>query len=102
MDHVKSYSARARATTQVVVMCTAVLIAAVVPSMATAADVAARNYQNCTALNRDFPHGVGKPGAVDHVSGSTQPVRNYHVSRTLYNANSGKDRDHDKIACEKL
>ncbi len=62
---------------------------------------AARSFANCTALNKVYPHGVGKPGARDHVSGSTQPVTNFKVSRPLYRANKGMDRDGDKIACEK-
>ncbi|MEA2169473.1 MAG: hypothetical protein QOF76_2773 [Solirubrobacteraceae bacterium] len=61
---------------------------------------AAKTYKNCTALNRDYPHGVGKPGAHDHTSGT--PVTNFKHSKALYNANSGSDRDGDGIACEKL
>jgi excalibur calcium-binding domain-containing protein len=64
--------------------------------------VAAKHYQNCTALNRVYRHGVGKATAVDHVSGSSRPVTNFYVSGALYRANSGSDRDHDGIACEKL
>lgn len=60
----------------------------------------AKHFQNCTAMHKVYPHGVGKPGARDHVSGSSKPVTNFKVSTALYNANSGLDRDHDKIACE--
>jgi hypothetical protein len=63
---------------------------------------AAKHYKNCTALNKVYPHGVGKPGAVDHVSGHSKKVTNFYVSLALYNANKGSDRDHDGIACEKL
>jgi hypothetical protein len=61
-----------------------------------------KHYANCTKLNKDYPHGVGKPGAVDHVSGHSKKVKNFYVSLGLYNANKGSDRDHDGIACEKL
>jgi len=56
-------------------------------------------YANCTSLNQTFPHGVGRPGAVDHTSGT--PVTNFYVSAYIYNANTGSDRDNDGIACEK-
>lgn len=56
-------------------------------------------FTNCAQLNRKFPHGVGKPGAKDKTSG--KPVTNFTRSTAWYNKNSGKDRDHDNIACEK-
>lgn len=64
---------------------------------------AATSYKNCTALNKVYPHGVGKPGARDKVAGKYRPgrsVENFHRSRPLYRANSDKDRDGDGIACE--
>lgn len=45
-----------------------------------------------------YPHDVGRPGARDQTSGS--PVTNFRVSASLYEANSGSDRDDDGIACE--
>jgi len=60
---------------------------------------AAKTYSNCTKLNRDYPHGVGKPGARDKTSGT--PVTNFKRSRALYKANKSRDRDGDGIACEK-
>jgi hypothetical protein len=59
---------------------------------------AATKYKNCKKLNQVYPHGVGKPGSRDKTSGT--PVTNFKVSRSLYNANKGKDRDGDGIACE--
>ena len=64
--------------------------------------IAAKHFKNCTALNKVYPHGVGKPDATDHVSGRTRRVRNFYVDLALYKANKGSDRDHDGIACEKL
>jgi len=62
--------------------------------------VAARSFANCTALNKVYPHGVGKWGAKDHTSGTR--VTTFKRSNDLYNANKGSDRDGDGIACEKL
>lgn len=62
---------------------------------------AAKKYANCTALNRVYPHGVGKSGAVDRVAGKTKPVRNFTKNNAVYAANTKSDRDKDGIACEK-
>jgi len=59
----------------------------------------AKTFKNCTALNRVYRHGVGKPGARDKTSG--RPVTNFKRSKALYKANSKSDRDKDGIACEK-
>ena len=61
----------------------------------------AQVFANCTDMHAVYPHGVGRPGAVDHVRGSTRPVTNFFVSEELYNANSFSDADGDGIACEK-
>jgi hypothetical protein len=60
---------------------------------------AARSYKNCTALNQDYPHGVGRQGARDKTSGT--PVTSFKVSNAHYRANGSSDRDRDGIACEK-
>ena len=65
----------------------------------TSALAATPKYQNCSQLNRAYPHGVGKPGARDHSSGT--PVTSFKRSTALYRANASKDRDRDGIACEK-
>jgi hypothetical protein len=62
--------------------------------------LAAKTFANCTALNKVYPHGVGKWGARDHTSGTR--VTTFKRSDTLYSANDHLDRDKDKIACEKL
>jgi hypothetical protein len=59
----------------------------------------ARHYTTCKALNARYPHGVGMPGARDKTSGT--PVTNFTRNRAVYLANTARDRDHDKIACEK-
>lgn len=62
---------------------------------------AVRTFANCTAMNKVYPHGVGRKGARDHVSGTSGPVTSFYVSTTIYNANTGRDRDKDGVACEK-
>jgi excalibur calcium-binding domain-containing protein len=69
------------------------------------ADAAGSTYKNCTTLQKKYPHGVGKSGAKDKVSGSSKPVTNFKKSTKIYKAamkkNKGLDRDKDGIACEK-
>lgn len=60
-----------------------------------------KKYANCTALHRRYPHGVGRRGARDHVSGKAKRVTNFVRNTAVYNANKRLDRDHDGIACEK-
>lgn len=86
------------------------LVALGVSAPASAAPKAA-SYRNCAALNAVYPHGVGRSGAKDHVSGKMKPVTNFTVSTTVYNLNNGPhksggkeydlDRDNDGVACEK-
>ncbi len=60
-------------------------------------------FKNCTALNKVYPHGVGKSGAKDKTSGT--PVTNFRHSTSLYKKiikyRKSHDRDKDGIACEK-
>ena len=65
----------------------------------TAEAAGAKEFKNCTALNKVYAHGVGLPKAKDKTSGT--PVRNFKKSKPLYQANKKSDRDGDKIACEK-
>lgn len=60
----------------------------------------AKVYANCAALNVDYPHGVGRPGAIDHTAKGKNPVTNFTVNATVYNANPNRDGDKDGIACE--
>ncbi|RLP77372.1 hypothetical protein D9V32_02675 [Mycetocola tolaasinivorans] len=61
----------------------------------------AKTYANCAALNKVYPHGVGRSGAVDRVSGKSKPVTNFTRNTAVYNANTKLDRDKDGVACEK-
>jgi hypothetical protein len=61
--------------------------------------VPTKRYRNCKALNRAYPHGVGRPGARDKTSG--RPVTIFRVSRSVYSQNTHLDRDRDGVACEK-
>ena len=86
------------------VAATAVLAAPtalVVGSADAAAAAAPRTFQNCTALNKVYKHGVARAGARDKVSGKAKPVKNFTVDTKTYNLNTKSDRDKDGIACEK-
>jgi hypothetical protein len=58
---------------------------------------------NCTALNKRYPHGVGKVGARDKTTGDQ--VTTFRRSNALYATamrwNRTLDRDKDGVACEK-
>lgn len=75
------------------------LVAGLTLAPAIGADAAPkpREYQNCTALHKVYPHGVGRKGAHDR---SSSPVRNFTVSTAVYNLNKKSDRDKDGVACE--
>ena len=59
---------------------------------------AAKVFKNCTELNKVYPGGVAKPGAVNK-GGKTKKTPKYN--KALYTANKKSDRDRDGIACEK-
>ena len=80
-------------------MLVAAMTATLLLGTAAPSHAAAKTFKNCTALNKAYPHGVGRTGARDKTSGT--PVTNFKVSKSLYTANSGSDRDGDGIACEK-
>ena len=60
-------------------------------------------HDNCTNLNKKWPHGVGLAKARDRTSGT--PVTNFYRNTTAYRAAEGHngtlDADNDGIACEK-
>ncbi len=61
-------------------------------------------YKNCTALNKKYPHGLGRASARDKTTGT--PVTTFKRSDKLYHLamsyNKRLDRDKDGIACERL
>jgi hypothetical protein len=59
---------------------------------------AAKAFKNCTDLNKVYPGGVAKPGAINK-GGVTKKEPKFDLG--LYNANKKSDRDGDGIACEK-
>ncbi|TCI26211.1 excalibur calcium-binding domain-containing protein [Exiguobacterium sp. SH5S4] len=63
------------------------------------ADAAAKKFKNCTELNKTYKGGVAKNKTIKNKGGKTQykPL----VNAALYQANIGKDRDRDGIACER-
>ncbi len=60
-------------------------------------------YKNCTNLNKKYPHGLGRAGAVDKTSDEpvTSFTRNTRLYKIAMSHNRGLDRDKDGIACEK-
>lgn len=82
-----------------------VVVVVVVALVSSAAATAAAPllYENCTHLNKRYPHGVGKVGAHDKSAGT--PVTNFtrsdRIHRLAMSYNRGLDRDKDGIACEK-
>jgi hypothetical protein len=62
------------------------------------ANAAAKKFKNCTELNKVYPGGVAKPGAVNKGGAlKNEPT----IDAALYKANLKSDRDKDGIACEK-
>jgi hypothetical protein len=80
----------------------ALFAASGVSAQASQARVPAK-WKNCTAVNKRYPHGVGRNHAHDATTGV--PVTNFRHSTRLYKIaigyNRGLDRDKDGIACEK-
>jgi len=83
---------------QIAVVISVSAFAVVVPAVSADAKPA-KDFKNCTALNKVYPHGVGLHKAKDRTSGD--PVRNFKKSKPLYKANDESDADNDGIACEK-
>jgi hypothetical protein len=79
------------------------LVLAAAPLAVTPAHAEGGIFDNCTAFNEKFPHGVGRKYAVDKTSGT--PVTTFLHSNKKYatamKKNDDLDRDGDKIACEK-
>lgn len=61
-------------------------------------NAAAKQFKNCTELNKIYPGGVALPGAFN-AGGATKKKPKY--DKALYTANKKSDRDGDGIACEK-
>ncbi len=75
-----------------------VLILMVVITSINNANAAVKKFKNCTELNKVYPGGVAKPGAVNK-GGATKNEPT--IDAALYKANIKSDRDKDGIACEK-
>ncbi|GAB6903658.1 excalibur calcium-binding domain-containing protein [Kineosporia succinea] len=59
-------------------------------------------YKNCTALHKDYQHGIRKKGGKDVVKGKSKPVPSslIPIRTALYKVNTKLDRDKDGVACE--
>lgn len=63
------------------------------------ADAKAKSYANCKEVNKVYKGGIAKTSKVKNKGGKTKYKP--HVSKSLYEANKGRDRDKDLIACER-
>jgi hypothetical protein len=75
----------------------ALVISLIFPSTSSV-NAAAKAFKNCTELNKVYPGGVAKPGAVNK-GGATK--KEPTIDAALYKANKKSDRDGDGISCEK-
>jgi hypothetical protein len=66
--------------------------------LVTPASATPKIFKNCTEMNKVYPGGVAKLGAVNQ-GGVTK--NNPKFDDALYLANKKSDRDGDGIACEK-
>ena len=64
----------------------------------TPSQAATKVFKNCTEMNKVYPGGVAKVGAVNQGGETTQQPK---YDNALYLANKKSDRDGDGIACEK-
>ena len=71
------------------------------PAAFSAGGALPRKYPNCKSMNARYPHGVGRIGARDKVKPGNKPVTNFLRNNRIYERNKARDRDGDKIACEK-
>ena len=55
----------------------------------------------CAAVNSTYPHGVGRTGAKDAVTGEVARVRGFAVRPKVYREHRALDADRDGIACER-
>ena len=76
-----------------------ILLFSISYGLANNAEAGAKEYKNCTELNKDYKGGIAKTSSVKNKGGKTK--HKPHVSKELYEVNKGKDRDKDGIACEK-
>jgi hypothetical protein len=75
----------------------AALTTAVLPAEAHTTGI----HDNCTNLNKKYPHGVGTRTAHDRGGDVTNFKRSNRIYWRAENHNGDLDRDNDRIACEK-
>lgn len=59
----------------------------------------AKEFKNCTEMNKVYKGGVAISKSTKNKGGKTKYTP--FVSKELYNANKKSDRDNDGIACER-
>ena len=74
------------------------VISLILITLTNTSNAVAKVFKNCSELNRVYPGGVARTGAIN-LGGKTKLIPKYDDA--LYNANQKSDRDQDGIACEK-
>ncbi|MFZ0578247.1 MAG: excalibur calcium-binding domain-containing protein [Psychrobacillus psychrotolerans] len=82
-----------------VIILSATLILGVTTTAPTETEAAAKEFSNCTELNKTYKGGVAKAANIKNKGGKTKFTP--FVSKEIYEANIKSDRDKDGIACEK-
>ena len=82
-----------------VIILSATLILGVFTTAPTETEAVAKEFSNCTELNKTYKGGVAKAANIKNKGGKTKFTP--FVSKEIYEANIKSDRDKDGIACEK-
>jgi len=67
-------------------------------TFSSSSNAAVKVFKNCTEMNRVYPGGVAKVGAINQ---GGVIINEPKYDNALYAANKKSDRDRDGIACEK-
>lgn len=67
-------------------------------SLSSSSNAAVKVFKNCTEMNKVYPGGIAKVGAVNQGAATKNEPK---YDNALYAANKKSDRDGDGIACEK-
>ena len=65
-----------------------------------------KKFKNCSALNKEYPGGISRSGAIDMTKKKgkvvpASPKKSPVVDDAIYEANRKLDKDKDGVACEK-
>lgn len=83
-----------------------VLIATSLAGLSPAMAGESKKFKNCSALNKAYPGGVAKTGAIDMTKKKgkmvpAKPKKTPLIDDSIYGAHTKLDKDKDGVACEK-